>query len=94
MQRKNFSAEFKAQVALEALKGDQTINAIAGEHGVHPNQVTNWKKEAQGGLVELFSVRRGRKSQIEAREQDALYSQIGRLKVEVDWLKKKSGLCP
>lgn len=92
MQRKKHSAEFKAKVALEALKGDKTINEIAGEHQVHPNQVSNWKKEAQTGLVECFSAKRGRKSKQQEADQEALYSQIGRLKVELDWLKKKSGL--
>jgi transposase-like protein len=95
MQRKTFSAEFKAKVALAALKGDKTVNEIAGEHGVHPNQVTTWKKEAQSGLVEVFSGKRGRKSRTaDGADQEALYSQIGRLKVELDWLKKKSGLSP
>lgn len=92
MQRKKHSAEFKAKVALEALKGDKTINEIAGEHQVHPNQVSNWKKEAQAGLVECFSAKRGRKNRQLEADQEALYSQIGRLKVELDWLKKKSGL--
>ncbi|CCE24387.1 transposase [Methylotuvimicrobium alcaliphilum] len=92
MQRKKHSAEFKAKVALEALKGDKTINEIAGEHQVHPNQVSNWKKEAQAGLIECFSVKRGRKNLQHETDQEALYSQIGRLKVELDWLKKKSGL--
>ena len=55
MQRKTFSAEFKAKVALEALKGEKTINEIVGAHGVHPNPVANLKKEAQAGLVEVFS---------------------------------------
>ena len=91
MQRKNHSAEFKAKVALEALKGDKTINEIAGANQVVNGQ-QNWKKEAQAGLVELFSAKRGRKIQAEASDKEALYSQIGRLKVELDWLKKKSGI--
>jgi transposase-like protein len=89
MQRKTFSAEFKAKVALAALKGDKTINEIAGEHEVYPNQVTTWKKEALAGLVEVFSGKRGRKSRSQSgADPEALYSQIGRLKVELDWLKK------
>jgi len=94
MQRKTFSGEFKAKVALAALKGDKTANELAGEHGVHPGQVTVWKKEALAGLVEVFSGKRGRKPQASGTDQEALYSQIGRLKVELDWLKKKSGLSP
>jgi transposase-like protein len=93
MQRKTLSAEFKAKVALAALKGDKTINAIAGEHDVHPNQVMTWKKEALAGLVEVFSGKRGRKPRSsDGMDPEALYSQIGRLKVELDWLKKKSGI--
>ena len=79
MQRKTFSAEFKAKVALEALKGEKTINEIAGAHEVHPDQVANWKKEAQAGLVEVFSGKRGRKPPATGTDQEALYSQIGRL---------------
>jgi len=94
MQRKTFSAEFKAKVALAALKGDKTANELAGEHGVHPNPVTAWKKEALAGLAEVFSAKRGRKPQAAGTDREALYSQIGRLKVELDWLKKKSGLSP
>jgi transposase-like protein len=93
MQRKTLSAEFKAKVALAALKGDKTINAIAGEHDVHPNQVMTWKKEAQAGLLEIFSGKRGRKSRPSGEmDPETLYSPIGRLKVEL-WtgLKKSPG---
>jgi len=94
MQRKVFSAEFKAKVAMEALTGRKTINEIAGIHEVHPNQVTSWKREAQEGLKALFERKRGRRSLDDDRDTDALYSQIGRLQVQVEWLKKKSGLNP
>ncbi len=94
MQRKVFSAEFKAKVAMEALTGRKTINEIAGIHEVHPNQVTSWKREAQEGLKALFERKRGRRSLDDDRDTDALYSQIGRLQVQVEWLKKKSGLSP
>ena len=92
MQRQVFSAEIKAKVALEALAGRKTVNEIAGAHEVHPNPVTTWKREAQTGLKELFARRRGRRNAREAAEQDALYGQIGRLPVQVEWLKKQSGL--
>lgn len=75
-------------MAPEALKGDQTINEIAGAHQNHPSRVSTWKKEAQAGLIECFSVKRGWKNQAQEADQDALYSQIGRLKVELDALKK------
>ncbi|CDH46668.1 transposase [Candidatus Contendobacter odensis Run_B_J11] len=94
MQRNVFSAEFKAKVALEALAGRKTVNEIAGAHEVHPNQVTTWKREAQDGLKALFACKRGRRSPQEGADAEALYRQIGRLQVQVEWLKKKSELSP
>lgn len=94
MQRKVFSAEFKAKVALEALAGRKTINEIAGSYDVHPHQVATWKREAQEGLQGLFARKRGRRRIEDGMDQDALYGQIGRLQVQVAWLKKKSGLNP
>ena len=61
MQRKVFSADFKAKVAMEALAGRKTVNEIAGTYEVHPNQVTTWKREAQEGLKTLFERKRGRR---------------------------------
>ena len=92
MQRKSFTAEFKAKVALEALRSEKTVNALAGAYDVQPNPVANWKREAQAGLVELFSTKRGRQAAHEVAERERLYSQIGRLQVELDGLKTKSGL--
>lgn len=91
MKRKNFTSKFKAKVAIEALKGHQTVNQIAAECDVHPTQVNMWKKQLLEESVDIFS--KGRKQQTEntEEEKDKLYSQIGRLKVEVDWLKKKTG---
>ena len=65
-----------------------------GVHEVHPNQVTTWKREAQDGLKALFACKRGRRSPQDGADAEALYSQIGRLQVQVEWLKKKSGLSP
>jgi transposase-like protein len=92
MGRKSFTAEFKAKVALVAVRQERTINEIASEHGVHPNQVSDWKREAIAGLKETFSVKRGRKKADEAATIEALYGRIGQLTMELDWLKKKSGL--
>jgi len=92
MQRKSFTAEFKAKVALEALRSEKTVNELASAYDVHPNQVANWKREAQAGLVEIFSTQRGRQAAHDLTERERLYSQIGRLQGELDWLKKKSGL--
>jgi transposase-like protein len=91
-QRKNYSSEFKVKVALEAIKGQKTLNEIASHYEVHPNQVTQWKKQALEGLPELFSQRRARLEKDDETLKAQLYQQIGQLKVELDWLKKKVGL--
>ena len=91
-QRKTYSAELKARIALEAIKGQRTINAIAGHYGVHPNQVRPWKKQALAELPHIFAARRTRMAQDEETLRAQLYQQIGQLKVELDWLKKKAGL--
>ena len=91
MTRNSFSAKFKSQVAIAALKGQQTVNEIAAEFEVHPTQVNAWKKLLLEESVDIFS--KGKKQQLDTSEaeKERLYSQIGRLKVEVDWLKKKTG---
>ncbi len=88
-QRKTYSTEFKVKIALEAIRGQRTINEIASQYEVHPNQVTQWKKQALEGLPEVFSDRRSRAVADEESLKAQLYQQIGQLKVEVDWLKKK-----
>ena len=89
--RKRHSAEFKAKIALLALKGDQGVNEIASQHQIHPGQVTQWRKQALEQMPEIFSngSRRGAEGEEELR--DRLYQEIGQLKVELDWLKKKFG---
>ena len=77
MQRKVFSAEFKAKVALEAMAGRKTVNEITGAHEVHPHQVAIWKREAQDSLKALFECRRGRRPIEGGTDSEALYSQIG-----------------
>ena len=90
LKRNSYTAAFKARVALEAIKGERTIAEIASETGVHPNQISNWKKQALEELPEIFSSgKKKRKEQPEELESE-LYKQIGQLKVELDWLKKKS----
>lgn len=89
--RRQFSPEYKAKAALEAIKGQRTLNEIAGELEVHPIQLGSWKKLAVEGLPSVFSGARG-KSSAEADALTAtLYQEIGQLKMELDWLKKKSG---
>ena len=90
--RKVHSAEFKAKVGLEALKGVMTINEIGQEYGVHPVQVGQWKKAIQEQAKSLFEGKRGPKSIPEHQDPERLYSEVGKLKMELDWLKKKSGI--
>ncbi len=89
--RRQHSAEFKFRVALEAIKGLKTVSELAREHEIHPNLVTQWKKELLEKGPDVFG---GSKSERQAREQAVremeLYEQIGRLKMELEWLKKKA----
>lgn len=89
--RRKFSKEFKAQVAIEALKEQKTLTQLSTEYGVHPNQISLWKKELMGKASEIFDM--GHKeidpSLIE-NIKAPLYEEIGRLKIENDFLKKKS----
>ena len=90
--RRNHSAAFKAKVALAAIKGDKTIAELASAYAVHPNQITQWKKQVLESLPDVFSRRRKQKRRDQEALTSELYRQIGQLKVELDWLKKKSGL--
>ncbi len=92
--RKLFSGSQKAKLALSALKGDKTINELSQESGVHPTQINQWKKELQERAVELFENKRGPKPVDEQSDPEKLYAKIGQLNVELDWLKKKSGISP
>jgi putative transposase len=92
MQRKKHSAEFKAKVALEALKGLKTINEIASEVQVHPTQINLWKKQLAEEIPTIFANSHGQKQKSEDDLTASLYQQIGQLKVELDWVKKKSGI--
>lgn len=91
-QRRRHSAEFKAKVALEAIRGQRTSNEIASAYGVHPVQVAQWKKQALEELPQAFADRRTKAAQDEEALRAELYQQIGQLKVELDWMKKKAGL--
>ena len=87
--RKSYTASFKAQVALAALKGDRTANELAGHYGVHPTLIADWKKQLLAGAEQVFA--NGAKADAaDAEAQKAeLFEQIGRLKMELEWLKKK-----
>jgi putative transposase len=82
----------KARIALEAIKGQKTIQEIASHYGVHPNQVTNWKRQLIDGTPSIFADRRLHPETSDEALKAELYQQIGQLQVELDWLKKKSGL--
>ena len=77
-------------MALEALKGEKTIAQLSLEYGVHASQINTWKQQAREKLPDLFGRSSGLDEQRREAEQDRLYQQIGRLQVEVDWLRKKS----
>jgi len=89
--RKVHSPEFKAKVGLEGIRGLRTTHEIGQEHGVHPVQVGQWKKEIVERAKTLFEGKRGPKVVDEHSDEERLYGEIGRLKMELDGLKKKSG---
>jgi len=88
--RRVFGASFKVQVALSAVRGEQTTAELASKYGVHSSQVTAWKKQLLDQAVELFEDGRGKSREESSAKEEELYEQIGRLKMEVEWLKKKS----
>jgi transposase-like protein len=93
--RRRHSSEFKAKVALEALKGQRTLNELASEYGVHPVQIAQWKKQALDGMPTLFEGAATRKTQVADEALLAqLYQEIGQLKVELDWLRNKGLALP
>jgi transposase-like protein len=90
--RKQYSPAFKARVAVEAIRGEKTLSQLGSQFKVHPIQIAKWRKSAMEQLPELFVDGRTRKSAAVETGNDALYEEIGRLKVELDWLKKKVGM--
>lgn len=90
-QRKRYSAEFKAKVALEAIKGEQTIQELGSRYGLHPNMITNWKRQAIDNLAETFSSKAERVRSNDDLEIKELHAKIGQLTVERDFLTKAFG---
>lgn len=89
--RANHPKEFKARVAFEALKGEQTIAQLSSEYEVHSNLISRWKQELKEGMADIFT----RKNERDVNDKqliENLYKQIGKSQVEIDWLKKKLGL--
>lgn len=89
--RRRFSAEFKARVALEALVGDRPLAELAAKHGVHPNMITQWKRQAKEGLPDVFSKNGARGDAAREVEIKELHEKIGQLTVEKDFLSKAFG---
>ncbi len=88
--RKNHSAAYKAKVALEAVKGEKTIAQLSSKYGAHSNQIGQWKKHLLEELPRLFSDKRKKAEKDREELESELYRQIGQLKVELEWLKKKA----
>jgi transposase-like protein len=87
--RKRHSAEFKFKVALEAAKGTKTLSELAQEYQLHPSQISEWKRQLLSEGVSVFSTQNARQQREQAALETQLYEQIGRLKMELEWLKKK-----
>jgi transposase-like protein len=90
--RKQYSPQFKARVATEAIRAEKTLSQLGSQFKVHPMQIAKWRKAALDQMAELFVDGRTRKGPNDEGDTDALYQQIGKLKVELDWLKKKVGM--
>ena len=90
--RKQYSPQFKARVATEAIRAEKTLGQLGSQFKVHPMQIAKWRKTALDQMPELFVDGRTRKGSTDEGDTDALYQQIGKLKVELDWLKKKVGM--
>ena len=88
--QKKYDGVYKTKVVLEAIRGEKSLGEIASQYGVHPNQITQWRKKALNELPLILSRKGERNQEEKAGLTDELYRQIGQLKVELDWLKKKS----
>ena len=88
--RRSHSSAFKAKVAFEAMKKEKTMAQLSSEYGVHPNLINQWKRRMLAELPEIFSKKKSKQKQDTEELVSELYRQIGQLKVELDWVKKKS----
>jgi transposase-like protein len=90
-ERKRYTAQFKARVGLEVVKAQRTLNELASEYEIHPNQLLQWKRQLLDSLPQIFADKRSKAERQQEAKEAELYQQIGQLKVELDWLKKKAG---
>lgn len=93
-QRRKHTGQFKARVAVEAITGHKTVNEISAEYGIHASQIHKWKKQALDHLPEVLDDSRRSRRDAQQDMASRLYQQIGQLTMEVEYLKKKLGLCP
>ena len=89
--RRRFTGEFKAKVALEAIRGELTVSELARKHGVHPNLIAGWKRQAIDGMSGVFAGKAGEGDQVREAEVRELHAKIGQLVIERDFLAKASG---
>ncbi len=93
--RNRYTSEFKSQIVLEILREEKTLNEIASAHGVHVNQLRQWKKAAVEGMPQLFSNENKKAEQLKTQYEEQienLYAEVGKLTTQLSWLKKKSGI--
>jgi transposase len=90
--RKVHTVQFKAKVALDAIREQKTINALTTEYGIHATQINTWKKQALSAITDAFSIKRDKKQQDQQGLIDELHRQIGELTAERNWLKKSSSI--
>lgn len=90
LKRRQLGPEYKARVALAAIKGEMTMSEISSKFEVHSSQIARWRKQVLEGLREIFSQGKVSSDRVDSKLTDDLYKQIGQLKVENEWLKKKS----
>ena len=88
--RRQYDGQFKFRVALEAAKGNRTISELSSETGIHPTQIGAWKRQLLDSGAEVFKSNGARQGQVSEAHEAELYEQIGRLKMELEWLKKKA----
>lgn len=90
--RRRYSSDFKFRVALEAARGQRTLSELSSEYSVHPNQISQWKRQLLENGADVFNQNGADRSRDQKAIQTELYEQIGRLKMELEWIKKKSAL--